>query len=515
VPIPHNPTSRPRPRRSLPWPPGFAARVRRRIRHLPLLSLFLGVLSPSTAADLPPTLPLTGDRIVRVATEPELQSAMSDLRPGDTVLLADGTYALTASLYVNQRNNVTIRGTSGSSNVVLQARGMDNPNHGGVLFGLWSNSTNTTLAHLTIRDTYDNAVIFNAGAQSPRLYSVQLLNAGSQFIKANSTDATHGVDDGRVESCRIEYLADPPTTDHGAGVGYFNGISAHAARRWTLRGNLFKNLHNPDSADYPWNPAVLMWRRSSDTVVEGNTFINVDRAVAFGLENSSAPDHSGGAIRNNFVYLEPGLMTPARTASSDATILAWNSPGTTIDHNTVLLNGNVTFAIQFRFPQTREGAARHNLADAPVHLRDNATALLAHNRSNARPEWFIAPDQGDLHLRPTVTDAIDQVPALEEVPTDFDGHSRPHGAKADLGADEWVPPPRPRISSAELHEPHFTVAIDASAGNTYYLEHTDNLQADAWSSLDPSFALADGLMALTHSNTLPQSPRFYRVRLDQ
>jgi hypothetical protein len=258
-----------------------------------------------------------------------------------------------------------------------------------------------------------------------------------------------------------------------------------------------------------------MWRRSSDTVVEGNTFINVDRAVAFGLENTSAPDHSGGAIRNNFVYLEPGLMTPARTASSDATILAWNSPGTTIDHNTVLLNGNVTFAIQFRFAQTRDGAARHNLADAPVHLRDNATALLANNHSNARPEWFVNPSNGDLHLRPTAVDAIDQVPALEEVPIDFDGHTRPHGAKADLGADEWVPPPRPRINSADFNGPHFTVVFDASAGSTYHLEYTDILPADTWAPLAPLLASANGSMALTHSNTLPQSPRFYRVRLEQ
>jgi hypothetical protein len=462
----------------------------------------------------PPTLPLTGDRIVEVTTEAELQSAMGDLRHGDTVLLADGTYDLTASLFVNRRNNVTIRGASGSS-AVLRARGMDNPNHGGVLFGLWSNSTNTMLAHLTIRDTYDNAVIFNAGAQAPRLYGVQLLNAGSQFIKANSTDATHGVNDGRVEFCRIEYLAGPPATDHGAGVGYFNGISAHAAQRWTLRGNLFKNLHNPDTSDYPWNPAILMWRRSSDTVVEGNTFINVDRAIAFGLENGANPDHSGGLIHNNFVYLEPNLMSSSRTAGSDAAILAWNSPGTRIDHNTLVLNGNVTHAIQFRFASTRDGAARHNLADAATHLRDNATALLGNNLSNARHEWFVHPPNGDLHLRSTAVDAIDQVSALDEVPLDIDGQTRPHGSHADIGADEWLPPSRPRISSADFDGTHFIVAFEASAGHTYYLEHSSALDGTPWSSLMPLLAHANGSSALTHSNALPQSPRFYRLRLDQ
>src|SRR5216683_2628003 len=141
--------------------------------------------------------------------------------------------------------------------------------------GIWSNGTNTTIAHLTIRDTWDNEIIFNPGAQSPRVYCVRLLNAGSQFIKSNPTDvnAGIGVNNGVVEFCWFEYTGSPPA-DHGSGVGYFNGISAHAAQNWIIRGNLFKNLHNPDGTAYPWNPSVLFWRQSVNTVTEQNIFIN-------------------------------------------------------------------------------------------------------------------------------------------------------------------------------------------------------------------------------------------------
>src|SRR6266851_3290198 len=154
-----------------------------------------------------PPLPITGARIVNVATEPQLQTAMGNLQNGDTLLLADGTYNLTASLYVNGLHNVTIRGTAGSTNVVLAGKGMDNANHGGVPFGIWSNGTNTTIAHLTIRDTWDNEIILNSGAQSPHVYCVRLLNAGSQFIKSNPTDVTAGVgvNNGIVEYCVFEY----------------------------------------------------------------------------------------------------------------------------------------------------------------------------------------------------------------------------------------------------------------------------------------------------------------------
>jgi len=314
-----------------------------------------GTASPGNA----PQLPITGTRIVNVANETQLQTAMGNLQSGDTILLTNGTYNLTSTLYINGRNNVTIRGASGSTNVVLAGKGMDNATYGNVPFGIWANGTNITIAHLTIRDTWDNEIIFNPGAQSPRVYCVRLINAGSQFVKSNPTDvnAGVGVNNGVVEYCWFEYTGSPPA-DHGSGIGYFNGISAHAAQNWIVRGNLFKNLHNPDSAAYLWNPAVLFWRHSTGTITEQNTFINVDRAVAYGLDNTTPYfDHAGGIVRNNFVYLAPGLMSASRTAGSDGSIIAWNSPGTQIDHNSVLLNGNEVYAIEFRFSTTTNGTA--------------------------------------------------------------------------------------------------------------------------------------------------------------
>jgi hypothetical protein len=389
--------------------------------------------------DAPP-LPITGTRIVKVTTEPELQAAMGGLQHGDTILLADGTYALTVSLHVNGRNDVTIRGAFGSTNVVLLGKGMDNRNHGDVLFGVWSNGTNTTIAHLTIRDTWDNAIIFNSGAQSPHVYDVRLLNAGSQFIKSNPTDVEggRGVNHGVVEYCRFEYTGSPPG-DHGAGTGYFNGISAHAARNWVVRRNVFKNLHNPDGAAYLWNPAVLFWRHSSGTVTEQNVFLDVDRAVAYGLDNSTPyRDHAGGAIRNNFVHLAPGLLSESRKAGSDGSIIAWNSPGTRIDHNTLLLNSNEFYSVELRFPTTVNATARNNLSDAPVHLRDGATATVNANVPNAVRTLFVNAAEGDLHLLATPGKSITRANALAWVTNDFDGESRPAGGQPAVGADEPV-----------------------------------------------------------------------------
>jgi len=482
-------------------------------------SLIAGLLTiiplrAATPGNAPP-LPLTGVRIVNVATEPQLQTAIGNLTSGDTILLADGTYNLTSSLYVNGRNNVTIRGAAGSTNVALVGKGMDNTNYGNVLFGIWSNATNTTIAHLTIRDTYDNEIIFNPGAQAPHVYCVRLLDAGSQFIKSNPTDvnAGVGVNNGIVEYSWFEYTGSPPG-DHGTRVGYFNAISAHAAKNWTIRGNVFKNLHNPDTAAYLWNPAVLFWRHSSNTITEQNIFMNVDRAVAYGLDNTTPYlDHAGGVIRNNFIYLAPGLMSAGRTASSDGSIIAWNSPGTLIDHNSVLLNSNEFYTVEFRFATTTNGTARYNLGDAPIHLRDSAAASIAGNLLTARSGMFVNPATGDLHLLPSATNAIDKASSLVTITNDIDGDLRPKGARPDLGADEFTSSTPPVILGFTVSSADSALSFQTLLGIGYDIERESDPGGNNWSVLMTNVPGTGGILQVSDARPPNQSSQFYRVRL--
>lgn len=385
-----------------------------------------------------PTLPLAGTRIVHVATEAQLQQALSNVHGGDTIVLADGTYQLSRTLWVVGVDHVTIRGTSGCDRVVLVGRGMDEANDGHVPHGIWSDAHHTVIAHLTIRDVYRHPIIFNGGAQAPRVYNVKLLNAGEQFIKANPLSATQGIDHGVVEYSVLEYTAGPPQTNHGVGTGYTNGLSLHTAHHWVIRGNLFKNFHTPDAAVNLWNPAVLVWNHSAHTLTERNTFINVDRAVAYGLSDIDGSDHQGGVIRNNFIALQPGLMSAWRQASSDAPIIVWDSPGTKVYHNTILTNGNVVRSIEMRF-NTAGAEVRNNLADAPLGARNGGSFSDSGNVLTATIALFVNPSAGDLHLKSTATPAIDQAPTLLSVTHDIDGTPRPFSAGYDVGADEYTP----------------------------------------------------------------------------
>ena len=327
-----------------------------------------------------------------------------------------------------------------------------------------------------------------------------------------SPNSTNGVDNGVVEYCWIEYSSGPPATDHGAGVGYFNGISAHAARNWLIRGNVFKNLHNPDSAAYQWNPAVLMWRRSADTVTEQNVFINVDRAIAYGLENTGHADHLGGVIRNNFVYLEPGLMSANRKATSDAAILAWNSPGTEIDHNTLLLNSNLFYSIEFRFPSTSGGSGRNNLADLSIHLRDSAAATLGANLLTASPSLFVNPSNADLHLLPSAKSAIDHALPVSSITNDLDGDTRPQAGAPDIGADEIPAPSSFKITSVSRSDGRCHVGFITAIGGIYTLQSTRDLVSGAWSSVVSNVAGTGETVTSTDTNAFETLRRFYRIK---
>src|SRR3990167_9313899 len=292
-------------------------------------------------------LPAISGTVVTVANATELASAVSNLQDYTTILLKPGNYNLTNTLYIRKRD-VSIRGDgTNCEQVALIGGGMDNASYGNVPHGIWSDAANLTITNLTIRDVYQHGIVFNAGAQSPIVNSVRILNTGQQLIKSNPTQYGIGVDNGTVINSYFAYTNGTPTTDHGSGIGYTNGIDIHAGKNWKIAGNRFESFHTPDSSAWWWNPAILVWNGASGTIVENNIFSNVDRAIAFGLmERSGSYDHQGGIIRNNMAYYAPGLFSSTRIADSDAAFIIWNSPGSAVIHNTILTNGNLNKSIE-------------------------------------------------------------------------------------------------------------------------------------------------------------------------
>ncbi len=403
--------------------------------------------SPSVAPSLGPP-PAPSANVIWVSTAAQLQNAVQNLQSNRTIVIQPGTYVISSQLTIGngqQVSNVNIRGaTDNYGDVVILGAGMDN---NAVWFGFsLYNAQDVFIANVSVGAVYYSAVELHgeSGAARLHLYHVRLFDSGEQLIKSNPGAST-GADNCIVEYCLMEYTNGPSTVDHGPGVGYTNGISALRVNGWQIRNNLFRNFHTPDTAAYHWNPVVLMWGYSQNTVVEGNTFIDGDRAIALGLiDQSGGFDHQGGVVRNNFVYQHPGLFSAARRAGSDGQIIAYDSPGTEVYHNTILTNNNSLYSIEVRWGNTGV-VFTNNLADAPLRARDGGVFTGSSNYRSATASMFVNAPAADLHLvnsALTQSNVIDHASAFAAATDDFDLGNRPIGSAADIGADEYIPPVR-------------------------------------------------------------------------
>jgi len=375
-----------------------------------------------------------------------LQAAVANLSNNTTVLIKPGNYLLTKTLYITKPGTIIRSQTGRCDDVTLIGPGMENANYGEVASGIWINANNVTVANLTIRDVYFHPIELNSGPDGVEIYNVRLLDAGEQFIKSSSAGGFgQGGDAGKVEYSIMEYTSQPPLTDHGGGTGYTNGVDVHGGDGWEIRNNIFKNFHTPDNADHLWSPAILMWNGSRNTLVENNTFINVDRAISFGLYNRTN-DHFGGVIRNNMITITPNLYSANRTQQSDAPIILWSSPNSKVLHNTVLTNGNTLKSVELRFGSSNVEVA-NNLVDKPIVYREGLPFTSSNNASNATASYFVNPSQGDLHIKASAANVIAKGPLLVDAMRDFDGQARPANS-VTLGADQFGGPANPGVPSA-------------------------------------------------------------------
>ena len=388
------------------------------------------------APALPPlTQSDPGKTIVRVRTESELRYAVSNLTSHSVLLIEPGIYQLSGTLGISQ-DNVTIRGNTNRCDAVrLIGMGMDNPaGLNSVPHGIWTNADNTKIQNLSIEEVWYHAVAIDPLAQAPHIYNVRMLNAGEQFVKVSGANSVQGSDNGRLEYSIMKYTDGIPKVDHGPGIGYTQGISLHTGQNWIIRNNLFENFHTPDDSAYLFNPVVSARNQARNLLVENNVFIDVDRAIGFGLDNEEN-SHSGGIIRNNMIVQRKNLFSQQRKQAADALIIVWNSPDSQVLQNTILTNGNTPFAMELRW-NSNGAIFRNNLSDAPNRDRSANDYVDINNVIFDDSSIFRDADKGDLHLKSDIAGISNAVPTLSSAPLDFDGQDR-SGNLTNAGADDF------------------------------------------------------------------------------
>ncbi len=385
---------------------------------------------PDTAI---PLSPFAGQNVVTVTTVAELESAVSQANSQGgnmTIRIADGTYTLNDTLYINAPNVILTSVSGIRENVIIEGDAMSGSASVGNVVRIAA--ANVQITNLTLQKSRWHLIQVAGETNADHFVASNVIfrDAYEQMLKVsyNPADPTTSADYGLVENSLFEYTA---------GIGpqyYIGGIDAHQAHNWIVRNNIFKDIASPDTAVA--EHAVHFWSNSSGTIVENNVIIDSDRGIGFGL--TAGRGHSGGIIRNNMIYHSDNADPFADTG-----IALWHSHDTLVVNNTVVLDHNFSWAIEYRFPDTTNISIVNNLTNKPIQKRDGAAGTIENNVTTAEPGWFVNVTQGDLHLvdhLTTRTSVIDQGVALAEVTADIDGDSRPQGSAYDIGADEVAGP---------------------------------------------------------------------------
>jgi hypothetical protein len=373
-----------------------------------------GTIGPSGRA-CPPLAPPAGP-VVTVSAEADLRDQAYNAAPGTTILVSAGTYALSSYVHI-VHGGVALRGATGErDDVILDFGGMVSGQ-----FGILVEADDVTIADLTIRNASDHGVSIQ-GNDRPTLYNLHIQDVGDQLVKVNP--GGDGSEDGLLACSRLEYTTAAPDE-------YTNGISAHDAHRWVVRDNEWVRIRTPGNTPVP---AILFWSGSSDTVVERNLLVDCYQGIAFGNSSHGPGDHSGGVVRNNLIYA---------SLPHDTVIEMVHAQGWLVAHNTALLLDpapGLSWGMEARFSDS-QGTFAYNLTNMAIWPdRDGAQGTLLGNVLDAQPGWFVDSGAGDLHLRETAAEAIDQAAPLAGVTDDFDGDPRPMGEAPDVGGDEYGTP---------------------------------------------------------------------------
>ncbi len=297
-----------------------------------------------------------------------------------TIVLKKGTYQLSQFLWISG-NNVTLRGETGNrDDVIIRGAGMN----GNVTHGIQIVSDNVTIADLTIGWVANHLIQIHGenDADNVVIHNVRFADGGEQLLKGsyNANNMSIRSDNGLVECSLFEYTA-------GMGPQYYiGGIDVHNGKNWIVRNNVFKNIASPEEslAEH----AIHFWSSSEGTLVEGNTIINSDRGIGFGMGDRG---HIAGIIRNNMIY--------HNNTRGDAGITLENSPGTKVSNNTIFFENDYPNAIEYRFSGTTNVEITNTISNRIVKGRDGATGLVSGNRSDAVRDWFQNPVIGNLNLK--------------------------------------------------------------------------------------------------------------------
>jgi hypothetical protein len=392
-----------------------------------------GIINPPNQPWFPkaPPLPRPRGQTIEVSNVQELIGAIEEVKPGGTILLTDGHYMMPHYIEL-KTNDVSLRGASGHRErvVIDGVRSRD-----GELIGI-TGCSGVTIADLTIQNTLHNGFKVNSqtNVQKLTIYNCIIHNIWQRGVKGVKVPKKNR-EVIRPRYCRVQYclfyndrpkrLSDDPRDI--AGGNYVGGIDVMYAKNWVISDNVFIGIRGRTREA---RGAIFIWFDSQDCVIERNIIIDCDAGICLGN-----PHRVNGinthclrcVVRNNFITraTEGGIVT---VYTLDCKVL-----------NNTIHEPNSRLGRLIRLVYNNDGLLiANNLLSGPkIRNESDSKIKTINNVEKELTSALVNPSQGNLHLTPRATDAINKATSLSDVTNDIDRESR--GAKSDIGADELTP----------------------------------------------------------------------------
>ncbi|MGI6457495.1 MAG: right-handed parallel beta-helix repeat-containing protein [bacterium] len=395
-----------------------------------------------------PVLPVPEGRQVQVATVEELIRAVEQAQPGDVILLQDGTYYLPRYIEI-QEDRVTLRSASGNRNTVV----LDGSQSiHGELLGFRSCS-GVTVAHITIQNIRWNGFKINSdfNVQNLTIYDCVIHNIWQRGVKSVRIPLENR-EQIRPKNCKVQYCLfyndrpkrfsdDPSDTPQNFNGDYIGGIDTMFAKGWIISDNVFTGIKGRTGQG---RGCIFMWHHAEDCIIERNIIIDCDFGIALGNssgigEGSSSIHGTNMVVRNNFI-----------TNTPETGILAAYTTNCKIINNTVHDPDNQLRRL-IRIVHENDGLeVRNNLLSGTGVARETNDAIIfENNRIGDYTNYFVAPEKGNLYLKPEAEQAIDQGESHPDVTHDID--QMPREEPIDLGADEYGNVPEVSSIQEQVH----------------------------------------------------------------
>ncbi len=378
-----------------------------------------------------PALPRPAGRIMEASNVQELFRAVNEVKPGGTILLADGHYLMPRYIEI-KTDNVTLRGASGHrERVVIDGAKSSH----GELVGVRACS-GVTIADLTIQNIQYNGFKINSdtNVQNLTIYNCIIHNVWQRGVKGVKVPKDYR-ETIRPKNCRVQYclfyndrpkrLSDDPRDI--ANGNYVGGIDVMYAKNWVISDNVFIGIRGRTREG---RGAVFMWFDTQDCIIERNIIIDCDAGICLGNPHraNGIKTHCHRCIvRNNFITkATEGGIVPVYTR--DCKIL----------NNTIHEpHSRLGRLIRIVFDNDGLLVANNLLSGPKIRNESDSNIRFINNLEKDLTDVLVNPTQGNLHLTARAIDAINEAKPLSDVISDIDSEAR--GDKPDIGADELAP----------------------------------------------------------------------------